>query len=217
MTMRDPDQRYQTVADLLADYESKIQIYEQISPYGDPEVDFNSAVAELDKQAPASLDAAKLDLVLKILHDQSDVSDFIWKKVSGIPLNVIQALANQDAEALEEIVVLYANAINKIMSNNFPFGWMNTWTDFLASVYEVASRHATKHLCLDRITFMAFDKGQHYSVIKLKEMLSTFHFDKDIDVAISVFENPEWKQWIADLMKPEAMNPKLRGFLTVSS
>jgi hypothetical protein len=101
------------------------------------------------------------------------------------------------------------------MSNNFPFGWMNTWTDFLASVYEVASRHATKCLCLDRITFMAFDKGQHYSVIKLKEMLSTFHFDKDIDVAISVLENPEWKQWIADLMKPEAMNPKLRGFLTV--
>jgi hypothetical protein len=72
------------------------------------------------------------------------------------------------------------------MSNNFPFGWMNTWTDFLASVYEVASRHATKHPVLDRITFMAFDKGQHYSVIKLKEMLSTFHFDKDIDVAISV-------------------------------
>jgi serine/threonine protein kinase len=55
MTMRDPDQRYQTVADLLADYESKIQIYEQISPYGDPEADFNSAVAELEKQAPASL------------------------------------------------------------------------------------------------------------------------------------------------------------------
>jgi serine/threonine protein kinase len=215
MTMRNPDQRYQSVADLLADYESKIQIYEQVSAYGDPDGDFNDAVAALETQAPAALDTAKLDLLLKILEDQIDTSDFVWKKIGSIPPNVIQALANQNPEVLEGLVVLYANAINKIMSSHFPFGLMNTWTDFLSSVYELTSRHATKRLCLDRITFMAFDKGQHYTAIKLKEMLGAFHSDRDIDVAISVFDNLEWKQWIAKLMKPEAMNPKLRGFLAV--
>lgn len=213
MTMRDPQQRYQTIADLLADYEGKIKIYEHISPYGDPDGDFNRAVTALAAEVPASLDAMKLDVMLKILHDQNDLSEFVWKKIGGIPTKVIEALARRDPETLDVFIVLYTNAINKVMSSHFPFGLMNTWTDFLRSVYELAQKYTTRLLCLDRIVYMAFDKGQHYSAIKLKEMLTSFHTDKDIDIAISVFENHEWKQWVAQLMKTEPMNPKLRGFL----
>lgn len=211
MIRRNPAERYQSIDELLLDYKSKIRFYETVNQSTNPEQSFDEILHSLNASpVPNNSQLAKLEA---ILEDNKSLPDFICEKIGTIPKSLLEYVARNEPDFFHSFIKNYTDAINAIMEHPFPFGLMNTWTNFLKSAYFMATLHKTKKLCLDRIVFMASSMNQFYSMDRLEEMLSAFSDDLDVDIAIEVLEDESWRHHVARAMKGRTMHIRFREYL----
>ena len=212
MTMRNKDDRYQTVKELLIDYKSRIKIYEEVSPYEHPEKDFEEIINKAkDQGSLGTEDLTKLD---KILSDNQGRPDFLAERIQQIPDFLLKQMEDEHLNFLKQITRYFVDAINKIMENPFLFRMMNPWTDFLVKLFELTRNLKIKLMCLKTIVFMACSMNQFYSMHELTNLLSTIHSDQEINLVFECLSNENDRNYVySSARNYNSFDPRLQAFL----
>lgn len=211
MIMHNKNNRYQTIEELLLDYKSRIRIYEEVSPYEHPEKDFENIINKArDRGSFVTEDLNALD---KILRDNLDRPDFLAEHIQQIPDFLLKQMEDEHSDFLKQIIRYFVDAIDKIMESPFPFWMMNPWTDFLTKIFKLTQNTAIKSMCLERIVFMACSMNQFYSMEKLTNLLSTIHFDQEIDLVFECLSNENDRNYVYSSARDYDLHPRIRAFL----
>jgi serine/threonine protein kinase len=210
MIRRDREERYQSIAELLGDFDRLLKVYGGTVSYTDPDRDFDQAVASLTESEEMS--AGKLAQIFSILADHKDAPDFNLQKLDLLTSSLLAAIAASDQDMFAQIVEFYTDAIDRVMNSHFTFSRMNGWTDFLRRAYDLGSFQA-KRLCLDKIMHMAISMDQWHSMEVLVEMLSAISSNAEIAVAIDVIGGGNYQGTLASALVGKRLSPRLRAFL----
>lgn len=194
MIQRNPDQRYQTIQELLEDYSRRMTVFENAYPFVHPELEFSRLLNELTNDS--GLDGEKLGTIERILIEAGRDNEFVLDKLEEFPDNLLHKIAEQQPSAMRSLIGLYVNAMTNIMKEGrFPFSQLNTWTNYLMKAYWLVEDSESKRLCLGYIAEMAWDYNQFYSQDKFVDMLSGFVDEVDINIAIDILlENSDYRQ-----------------------